>query len=178
MTRVNIIDFIARKLKALVGIVQDTDTATVNIAKGKYVIWKGNPCKASSAISSGGTLSASNLTALTEGVGNDINSNIASLMVSSGSFSEVQSIGTSGTYQSYTVPSDGFYTVRVSLGGGATSTCLARIAIGNNIMFNIIASLAQYDMLQPTPLFFKKGTEIKGLAIFPSHGTASIVRVA
>lgn len=76
MTRVNIIDFIARKLKALVGIVQDTDTATVNIAKGKYVIWKGNPCKASSAISSGGTLSASNLTALTEGVGNDINSNI------------------------------------------------------------------------------------------------------
>ena len=79
MARVSIVDWIAKKLRALTGIVEEGDTATHTISKGKYVIWQGNPCKASSAISIGDTLSASNLTALTDGVGNDLASDVASL---------------------------------------------------------------------------------------------------
>ena len=72
MARVNIIEWIAKKLRSLTGIVEDGDTATHAISTGKYVIWKGNPCKASSAISIGDALSSSNLTALTDGVCNDL----------------------------------------------------------------------------------------------------------
>lgn len=49
------------------GIVEDGDTATQNIDIGQYVIWKGALYKASAAIASGATLSASNLTAVTGG---------------------------------------------------------------------------------------------------------------
>lgn len=53
-------------------IVEDTDTATHAIAAGQYVIWKGATCVASSAITIGDTLSASNLTTKSGGVANDI----------------------------------------------------------------------------------------------------------
>lgn len=72
MARVSIIEWITKKLRSLTGIVEDGDTATHAISAGKYVIWKGNPCKASSAISIGDALSSSNLTALTDGVCNDV----------------------------------------------------------------------------------------------------------
>lgn len=75
MARVNIIEWIAKKLRSLTGIAEDGDTATHAISAGKYVIWKGNPCKASSAISIGDTLSSSNLTPLTNGVCNDLADN-------------------------------------------------------------------------------------------------------
>lgn len=98
MSRVNIVEWIAKKIRALVGIVEDGDTATHAIAKGKYVIWKGNACKASSAISIGDTLSSSNLTALDDGVGNDLASDVAALtskfrQISSGSFRDIKEPG-------------------------------------------------------------------------------------
>ena len=52
---------------ANVGIVQNGDTATQNISKRQYVIWKGALYIASAAIASGATLSDSNLTAVTGG---------------------------------------------------------------------------------------------------------------
>ena len=55
------------KLKADIGIVENTNTATHNISSGQYVIWKGSLYTASSAISSGATLSSANLTAVTGG---------------------------------------------------------------------------------------------------------------
>lgn len=77
MTKVSIVDLIAKKMKRCIAIVEDGDTASQSIASGKFVIWKGNPYKASTSISSGDTLSTSNLTALSDGIGNELNSNIA-----------------------------------------------------------------------------------------------------
>ena len=57
-----------------VGIVEDTDTATHNIAEGQYVIWKNNLTKASTAIAIGNTLSSSNLTAVSNGLGGELKS--------------------------------------------------------------------------------------------------------
>lgn len=79
MTKVSIVDLIAKKMKRCIAIVEDGDTASQSIASGKFVIWKGNPYKASTAISSGDTLSTSNLTALSDGIGNELNSKITSI---------------------------------------------------------------------------------------------------
>lgn len=54
-------------VKSDLGIVEDTDTATHAIAAGQYVIWKDALYVASTAISLGTTLSASNLTAVSNG---------------------------------------------------------------------------------------------------------------
>ena len=59
-----------------VGIVETGNTASQNIASGQYVVWKGALYKASAAISAGGTLSGSNLTAVSGGGLNDVVSNI------------------------------------------------------------------------------------------------------
>jgi hypothetical protein len=48
------------KMKRSLAIVQDGDTATRNIAKDKFVNWKGNIYTANQAIASGSTLSAAN----------------------------------------------------------------------------------------------------------------------
>ena len=69
------------KLKADIGIVENTNTATHNISAGQYVIWKGDLYTASSAISSGATLSDANLTAVSGGGLNALNSNINSISV-------------------------------------------------------------------------------------------------
>lgn len=74
--KVSIIDWIVRKLKRCIGIVEDGDTASTAISKGKYVVWKGNLYTADSAISAGTTLSASggskNLTAVSDGAANSL----------------------------------------------------------------------------------------------------------
>ena len=54
-----------------IALVEDGTTATHNIAKGKYVIWNGVMCRATSAISSGDTLSSTNLTEVSGGVANE-----------------------------------------------------------------------------------------------------------
>lgn len=69
--KVSIVPWIVKKLKTCLALVEDGNTATQNIAKGKYVIWKGVMCKAASAISSGDTLSNTNLTAVSGGVANE-----------------------------------------------------------------------------------------------------------
>lgn len=65
-------DVIDAQQDANIGIVQNTNTATQNITKGKYVIWHGALYTASSAIASGATLSSSNLTAVGGGGLNDL----------------------------------------------------------------------------------------------------------
>ena len=63
-----------QKLNANLGIIQDANVATQNISRGQYVIWKGDLYQASSAIASGTTLSSSNLTAKSNGLGGEIES--------------------------------------------------------------------------------------------------------
>ena len=77
MAKISIIPWIVKKLKRCIGIVEDTDTASQAIASNKYVIWKGDVCKSTSAISEGDTLSSSNLSPVTGGVGNDLSQDIA-----------------------------------------------------------------------------------------------------
>ena len=60
------------ELKTSIGIVENTDTATHTIAKGQYVIWKDALYTASQAIPLGTALSASNLTAVSNGGFNDL----------------------------------------------------------------------------------------------------------
>ena len=72
-------------IKADIGIVEDTDTATHTIAAGQYVIWKGSLYKASTAIPATTALSLSNLTAVSNGLGGEVaslNGNIANLFKS------------------------------------------------------------------------------------------------
>lgn len=64
------------QLKSDIGIVENTNTATHNISAGQYVIWKGDLYTASDAISSGATLSNANLTAVSGGGLNALNSKI------------------------------------------------------------------------------------------------------
>lgn len=59
-----------------IGLVENGDTASRNIAKGQYVIWNGALYTASVAIASGDTLSGSNLTAVSDGGLNSINSKL------------------------------------------------------------------------------------------------------
>lgn len=79
MAKISIIPWIVKKLKRCIGIVEDTDTASQAIASNKYVIWKGDVCKSTSAISEGDMLSSSNLSAVSGGVGNDLLQDIANI---------------------------------------------------------------------------------------------------
>lgn len=64
------------QLKAAIGIVENTNTATHNISEGNFVIWKGVLKVASSAISTGATLSDANLSSVPNGGLNALNGNL------------------------------------------------------------------------------------------------------
>lgn len=70
-------DLLIANLKSDIGIVENTNTASHNISAGQYVIWKGELYTASDAISSGATLSNANMTAVSGGGLNALNSKIA-----------------------------------------------------------------------------------------------------
>ena len=75
MARISIVGWIVKKIRHSIAIVQDTDTATQDIAKGKYVIWKSDLYKVTTAININDTLSTStNLTAVSDGLGGEIKS--------------------------------------------------------------------------------------------------------
>ena len=83
----------------MIGIVQDTDTASQNIMEGQYVIWHGALYTASSAIASGAALSSSNLTAVPDGGLNDIkDSFIPYLIVVSGTTTSAGLLATDVPY--------------------------------------------------------------------------------
>ena len=75
---------IDEKIKGDIGIVENGDVATHAIPSGYYVIWKGDLYVAKTDISSGTTLSTSNLTAKPNGIGAEVaalNSNINSFQI-------------------------------------------------------------------------------------------------
>lgn len=92
MAKVSIIKWIVKRLRSAIAIVEDTDTASQAIASGKYVMWKGDLYKASSAIAQGATLSSEsggNLTVVSDGGLNELNSNIATLSGNIGTLSNL-----------------------------------------------------------------------------------------
>ena len=79
-------------------IIQNGSTATTNISSGQYVSWNGILKQALSNISSGDTLSSTNLGDPTNGVLNDLNSNLTPKAIT---FTPVQNvaIGLGGAFQ-------------------------------------------------------------------------------
>ena len=88
MAKIPILGWIEKKIKRMLAIVQDTDTATQAISQGKYVIWHDDLFKASSAIAQGETLSSSNLATVSDGGMNDINTNLSNVANSIPSLSD------------------------------------------------------------------------------------------
>ena len=76
---VTALENVDEQLKADIGIVENTDTATHTIAAGQYVIWKGSLYTASAAIPAGSTLSATNLSPVNNGGLNDIQDAITNI---------------------------------------------------------------------------------------------------
>lgn len=66
-------------VKSDIAIVEDTNNATHNISNGQYVVWKGSLHKATANISSGDGLSGTNLSAVSNGGLNDLDSAINTL---------------------------------------------------------------------------------------------------
>ena len=58
MVEISITKWIKKKIRRLIGIVEDTDTAVHSIASGKYVVWKGNLYKATEDIAIGDTITS------------------------------------------------------------------------------------------------------------------------
>lgn len=96
---------IDEKIKGDIGIVENGDVATHAIPRGYYVIWKGDLYVAKTDISSGTTLSTSNLTARPNGLGADVaalNSNAATYRNTDGKLislsTSLNDVKTSGRY--------------------------------------------------------------------------------
>lgn len=68
--------WLIKKVMKNIALVEDTSTASQNIASGEYVIWKGKQKQANQAISAGDTLSSTNLNDVPKGICNALNSNI------------------------------------------------------------------------------------------------------
>lgn len=93
---------------------EDGATASQNIPFGSYVIWHGEPYISTSAISSGDTLSGSNLSAKQEGITNALRNDVNSLSTQIGKYSFPNSSSwTTLPYDvTYTAPSDGYVRLR------------------------------------------------------------------
>ena len=92
-------------LKGDIGIVENGDVATHSISAGSYVIWKNELYKASSAIAVDDALSSSNLTAVSGGVGSELNNKT---IVNTETILADKAYSTSA--QTYTVPEDCYFT--------------------------------------------------------------------
>lgn len=151
MAKISIIPWIVKKLKRCIGIVEDTDTASQAIASDKYVIWKGDICKSTSAISEGDTLSSSNLSAVNDGVGNDLSQAIANL-----SPSEYSTTGITAS-SGVSITQGGYFMIG--------SVCFVMMVLSNT------SSIAQYGQLF-TGLPKSKGFSGGGNPV--NAGTASV----
>ena len=79
MVDLPITKWIKKKIRRLIGIVEDTDVATHSIASEKYVVWKGDLHKSTAAIAVGGSLSLSNLSPVSDGGINELSEQIGTV---------------------------------------------------------------------------------------------------
>lgn len=84
---------------------EDGATASQNIPLGSYVIWQGEPYISTAAISSGDTISGSNLSAkpagITNALRNDVNSLSAQIATNSGIITVPRTTGNTNSYYKY-----------------------------------------------------------------------------
>lgn len=86
---------------------ENGNTASQNIPAGAYVIWKDDAYKANQAISSGDTLSSSNLDAISNGMLNTIKDQMATIINATTDSTVLATLNTSGA--TYTIPYDGWF---------------------------------------------------------------------
>ena len=104
-----------KNVNSNLAIVANGNTAPSAISAGQYVIWGGLLYTAKSAIASGATLSTSNLTAVSGGGLNKLNSDITSLnskITAHTIGTYVDIIGYNSTSNKFTCPSDGYIRVK------------------------------------------------------------------
>ena len=111
-------------LKSDLGVVENTNTATHNISAGQYVIWKGSLYTASDAISSGATLSNANLTAVSGGGLNALNSKFYTVISSGDNLNNYKNSGmfflNASASNIGNCPSGGGYSAMIVIGVGTT----------------------------------------------------------
>lgn len=88
--KVPFLKLIVRKIRKSIAIVEEGDTVTHSggLAVGKYVIWKGTQYKVTTAMSYGETISGSKLSAVSDGIANELNGN----KVTNGSIADLEAI--------------------------------------------------------------------------------------
>ena len=115
MVDLPITKWIKKKIRRLIGIVEDTDVATHSIASGKYVVWKGDLYKSTAAIAVGGSLSLSNLSPVSDGGLNQLSEQIGTVdnkiaeKISYPTYNSTTSIGVTTGTNSYQLTVDGWY---------------------------------------------------------------------
>lgn len=99
-------------------------------------------------------------------------------MATSGIRTEVTQLPTSGTAVNYTASQTGYYTVIAST-ANTEGTCIAIIQdTSGNTLLRSTAALAKWDNITCGILPLKAGTTIKAVAIFPSGGAGSVMRIS
>lgn len=130
-------DFGDLKARQDLGFVEDTDVATHTIAAGQYVIWKGNLYTANSDITSGDTLSSSNLTAVGDKGGlNKLNSSISAIdsslaIVADGDTHIALTTGQYIYVKNHNTLAEGLYTANSSIGQNVALTTSNVTTVGS-----------------------------------------------
>lgn len=70
--KISIVPFLVKKLRQLIGPVEDTDTASQSYSEGDYVVWKGNLAKVNTDINQADPLSSTNLNEVSKGIGGEL----------------------------------------------------------------------------------------------------------
>ena len=152
-------------------IVVSGDTAPANIASGAYIFLKGHITLASggyhatAAISSGDTISSSNVTADSDGIANALNSKCV-LFDGNTTFTQVKQVNVSvNSTDSYQIPATRWYILRLQFNDANYSGDECQILIGQNVLVKLISTgikwhqqQIQVPIKQGTTLTFKSST--------------------
>lgn len=146
------------QLKSDIAIVEDTNNATHNITAGLYVIWKGVLCTATSNISIGDSLSASNLSAVPNGGFNSLKNSVDSLT------SQVAKLD---DYTAYTATAGAKFTLDSS-----------RLQLSGTIVFGTVVAIAtstfgDNDIVATIPVSLRPTRETPCMLCMLKRGTTS-----
>lgn len=136
----------------IVGIIERTDTAVHNIAKGEYVVWKGVLKQANTSIASGTALSATNLDDVPNGLGGEVKSlsdHLAQLSIKFPRYTSAQTMQT----LPWTAPYDCMLILCLEI--GTSSGTWAHIHINDKYAFGAPTGSSA------TTLFLKQGDIVK-----------------
>ena len=151
MVDLPITKWIKKKIRRLIGIVEDTDVATHSIASGKYVVWKGDLYKSTAAIAVGGSLSLSNLSPVSDGGFNEVSEQIGKHELGTGI--DISSYTSSSNM--FEAPSDGFIIINSGTASGNSGNLLTTVSGSSVYLLTVRTVTAGYGVV--SSLFVRKG---------------------